>query len=214
MGLSKAKRLLLVWVLVMTSVAEGYGQTLAEFLRQKKTQQRYLLEQIAALKLYAGYAQKGYELVSDGLEVIRGITGGELGLHDAFLSSLKLASPVVRSDSRVAEIITMQLGVLSAAGGLDNNEFLPAEDRKYIRAVSAGIRGRCLDELEILLMVITSGRLEMEEKERLSRIGEIYDSMNELYGFLGAFSVEVQGLAAQREQELSELIEVRRVYEK
>lgn len=46
------------------------GQTWGEFFQQKKTQKRYLLQQIAALQVFIGQAKKGYDLVGSGLRTI------------------------------------------------------------------------------------------------------------------------------------------------
>ncbi|MBK8310917.1 MAG: hypothetical protein IPL04_08535 [Chitinophagaceae bacterium] len=44
-----------IYFLSFTSVN---GQTLAEWTQQKKTQKKYLLQQIVALQVYIGYAKK------------------------------------------------------------------------------------------------------------------------------------------------------------
>ncbi len=68
------------------------AQTFSEWFRQKKTQQRYLLEQIAALRVYAGYVHKGYGIVSDGLQTVRDITNVEFNLHGFFISGVSGAA--------------------------------------------------------------------------------------------------------------------------
>ena len=44
-----------------------FAQTLAEWVSQKVTQKKYLLQQIAALQVYSGYLSKGYSIAKDGL---------------------------------------------------------------------------------------------------------------------------------------------------
>ena len=41
------------------------AQTVAEWFRQKATQRKYLLQQIAALHVYSGYLSKGYSIAKD-----------------------------------------------------------------------------------------------------------------------------------------------------
>ena len=60
------------------------AQTFSEWFRQKKTQKKYLLQQIAALQVYIGYAQKGYRIAKEGLTTIGGFTKGEFDLHSDF----------------------------------------------------------------------------------------------------------------------------------
>lgn len=203
--------LLLVFVF---SVSEVSAQTWGEFFNQKKTQKKYLLNQIAALQVYIGYARKGYELVGNGLQTVRDISNGEFSLHHAFISSLKQVSPAVRKDVRIAEIIGMQLSVGKLSGGWDRFELLTLENRSYISGVRENLRGQCMDLLEELVMVITAGKVEMGEEERMRRVGELYQTMGEHYGFAREFTAEVNLLVGSREWELSELEQMKKHYEK
>ena len=65
------------------------AQTVNEWVNQKSTQKKYLLQQIAALQVYINYAKKGYNIVSGGINTIRDIKKGDLNLHNTFFSSLK-----------------------------------------------------------------------------------------------------------------------------
>ena len=95
-----------------------HAQTFSEWFSQKKTQKKYLLEQIAALQMYIGYAKKGYEIAGSGLSTIRNITNGEFKLHDLFITGLKKVSPVVRNDIRVAEIILLEIEIIKSFSAL------------------------------------------------------------------------------------------------
>jgi hypothetical protein len=206
---------MLVWVTLSAGfVQEAAAQTWAEFFKQKKTQKKYLLNQIAALQVYIDYARKGYELVDNGLQTIRDMTSGEFSLHNAFLSSLKQVSPAVRNDLRVAEIISMQLSVLRLSGSWGDHELLSTGNRVYISRIRSDLGDRCLDALEELLLVITTGKVEMGDEERLRRIGELYALMQEHYGFARRFTAEVNLLVRSRERELLELEQMEVHYEK
>ncbi|MEJ2901661.1 hypothetical protein WAE58_04470 [Pedobacter panaciterrae] len=197
----------------LISTIDVSGQTWAEFFQQKKTQKKYLLNQIAALQVYIGYARKGYELVDNGLQTVRDITSGEFSLHNAFIHSLKQVSPAVRNDSRVAEMISMQVSVLRLSGGWGDHELLSAGNRAYIAEVRSDLRDQCLNSLEELLLVITSGKLEMGEEERLRRIGELYTLMQEHYGFAREFTAQVNLLVRSRERKILELEQMEAHYE-
>src|SRR5687767_6220341 len=99
---------ILVLCLTMT-VTRSFGQTWEEFFRQADTQKKYLLEQIAALKVYSGYLKQGYNIASTGLKTVKDITGGEFNLHSSFINSLKTVNPAIKKDLRIAEIISLQL---------------------------------------------------------------------------------------------------------
>lgn len=200
---------LLVFVFAFGLGGLAYGQTWNEFFKQKKMQKRYLLEQIATLKVYAGYLKKGYEIVDGGISTVRDITRGEFSLHNAFISSLKQVSPVIRNDVRVAEIIALQIGILESFSEVKGSEYLSAEDLAYIRLVQGTVTLDCFNDLEELLLVVTSGRLEMKDDERLGQIARVYEDMLDKSAFVRDFCGNVFSLERQRisgEQEISGLL--------
>jgi len=102
--------LLFSWGLGL-GAASCKAQTAAEFLRQKKTQEKYLLKQLAYLELYCSELRKGYQLAKEGWGTIKGFTDGEFKLHEAFFDALSTVSTVVKKDFRVGEIAAMQLRI-------------------------------------------------------------------------------------------------------
>ena len=51
---------ILLMILAFFVSGKTYSQTYEEWFQQTKTQKKYLLQQIAALKVYIGYAEKGF----------------------------------------------------------------------------------------------------------------------------------------------------------
>lgn len=190
----------------------GAAQTFAEFFKQKKTQKRYLLQQIAALKVYLGYAKKGYELVGSGLSTVRDITNGEFSLHNAFISSLKKVSPFVRSNAKVAEIIACQLGIMRAFD-IGERDKLPVSSQLYVQDVKAHLLDECFKDLEELLLVVTAGKVEMSDSDRLERLDKVYLSMMDKYSFALDFSAQVKLLIAGGTSEELSINYLKRLYE-
>ncbi|MXV50427.1 hypothetical protein GS399_05530 [Pedobacter sp. HMF7647] len=188
------------------------AQTWAEFFNQKKTQKQYLVRQLAALEMYAGYARKGYELVSGGLETIKGITRGELGLHEVFFGSLSAVSPLVSGDSRVAGVLRMQLLISARLTSLGSLGALPAAYEVYGRKVRADLLKGCAEDLVELADVLSQGRLQLSDEERLRRLQMLYASVEERYGFCNRFVSAVQVLAKQRSQEKAETEHLRALF--
>lgn len=192
----------LAFVLLITAtVPRCRAQTWNEFFKQKKTQIKYLGEQIAALQVYIGYAKKGYQIVDGGISAIRDITGGEFRLHELFISSLKQVSPAIRDDARIAEIVLLQVAILKAFSQVKKSDLLSAENMAYITLVSEAVIRSCYADLEELLLVITSGRLEMSDDERLLRLERIYENMVDKSAFVQDFVGNANLLVRQRQQE-------------
>jgi len=203
----------LVCLLMAFTAHLTQAQTFGEFFNQKKTQKKYLLQQIAALQVYIGYAKKGYNIVDDGLQSIKSITNGEFGLHTAYINSLKAVSPVIRNNIKIAEIIETQLNITRAFEAVKSNESLPLSNQLYILDVREKVMDECGKDLEELLLVITSGKLEMSEKERIRRIDRIYSSITDKYGFTIDFVGQVMTLINQRENEQDFINRLRNSYE-
>lgn len=207
-------RLKLAFVLMFCALGSlsGYGQNWNEIFRQKKTQQRYLLQQIAALEMYTGYLKKGYELVGGGLQTIRDISNGEFSLHSAFISGLKEVSPVVRNDARVAEIIGMQVNIGRAFASIKSGASLSSFNLLYIKDVRSSLWEQSLKDLEELLMVITAGKIEMGDDQRIQRLDKVHRSMREKLAFAQHFIGEVSLYLGQKEMEKRSIEQLKQSY--
>lgn len=189
------------------------AQTWGEIFNQKKTQKSYLLQQIAALHLYIGYAKKGYDIAGSGLGTIKDIKNGEFTLHSAFFSSLKAVSPDIRNSSRVAEIIALQIAISKSFNGIRNNALLSAGNRDYIQSVRSEVLRECGTDLEELLLVITPGRVEMTGDERIRRLDKVYAGMKDKSVFTQSFTGGVNLLIGQEQGEQRSINQIRKSYE-
>lgn len=178
------------------------AQTWSEWFSQKKTQKKYLLEQVAALKIYAGYLKKGYEISRSGISFIKDATKGEFDLHGTFFSSLKAVSPEIRNNAKVAKIIQMQIDVSKVFNVLRSAKGLTAQHTAYLDLVRSNLLNECLDDLEALLLIITSGKAELKDDERLLRLDHLHEDMQEKWRFAMSISNAFQQLGDERTKEL------------
>lgn len=181
------------------------GQTWSELFKQKKTQKQYLLQQIAALQVYIGQAKKGYDLVGSGLGTIKDFSNGEFGLHNTFISSLKIVSPEIRNHVKLAEIIADQALIVKTFNQIKANDFLTVADQAYIMEVKMGTIDECLKDLEELALVALSGKVEMTTDERIWRLDKVYHSMREKLESTQTFCQEIYALALAKEFEIKSI---------
>ncbi|WEK17863.1 MAG: hypothetical protein P0Y49_13750 [Candidatus Pedobacter colombiensis] len=203
----------LICLLLAFTTQLSQAQTFSEFFKQEKTQKKYLLQQIAALEVYIGYAKKGYDIANSGLRTIKDITNGEFGLHSAFINSLKAVNPVIRNNVKVAEIIECQIRISKAFGAVQYSDALSIKNRLYVQNVQENVMDECESDLEELLLVITSGRLEMSDKERLRRLNRINESMVNKFSFTIDFMGQVMMLIRQTEKEQEFIYQLKKYYE-
>src|SRR5690606_18622695 len=84
-----------------------HSQTIEEWTQQKQTQIKYLINQVAANKVYLEYIQKGYAIAGKGLSVIGQIKNGNFTLHKDFFNGLLSINPSIKASSKVAGIIAL-----------------------------------------------------------------------------------------------------------
>lgn len=212
MSVSKPIKFLGLAFLLLFVGTSTFGQTWSEFFNQKKKQEKYLLEQLVALKMYAGYLKKGYDIVGTGIGTIKDIKNGEFSLHSTFFSSLKNVNPAIKKNAKVASIISLQISIIKAFKSIGDNDGLKLSDSQYILDVKDRVTDDCLDDMEDLLLVITSGRLEMSDDERLERLDSIYERMRDKAAFAQSFIGEVNLLILQRKNEQKSINHLREIY--
>ena len=192
-GFSRCWRVVfVVLVCFLLSARPSFSQTAAELLRQKATQKKYLLAQIAALRAYGAQLVKGYEIVGEGLEIVSGFTRGEWKLHEDYFASLKAVSPPIKQSKKIVAIIKMQFSILKVFGGVGSADLLTPSDLAMIAEVRRSMMDECEKDLEQLLEVTTSGRLEMSDAERLGRLEMIFASMQEKLVFASDFADQLR----------------------
>jgi hypothetical protein len=155
--------------------------------------------------------------VHKGLNLIGDIKQGDLTLHTIFFDHLKEANPYVKSNAKVAEIIRMQINMLTLYK-TSNREFkqssyLSSTEIDYLYHVFTNLLDQLSQDIEVLTDVLTDGKLEMSDNERIARINIIYDSVTEKYTSLQSFINQVKTLCKRREKELNDLETLKKLYE-
>jgi len=203
------KKLLIISIVLLC--AENLSaQTSSEWFRQKSTQKKYLLQQIAALKVYSGYLSKGYSIAKNGLNTIKSIKNGDLLQHSNYFTSLVTVNPQIKRYKKVADIIAMQVSIAKQSGNAinsfrNNHHFTPTEIN-YIQSVFNTLLSDCAKNLDELLNLITNGNLQMKDDERIKAIDKLYLDMEDKQQFIRAFTNNAAGLSIQRSNEENELI--------
>ena len=189
--------------------ANSSAQTWDEWFHQKSTQKKYLLEQIAALQVYSGYLSKGYSIANDGLSTIKSIKNGDLLQHTNYFTSLVTVNPQIRRYKKVSDILAMQISIAKLSGNAikrfrNNHHFTPTEIT-YLQNVFNTLISDCAKNLDELLDLITDGKLQMKDDERIESIDKIYGDMQDKQQFAQTFSNNAAGLSIQRSNEENDI---------
>ncbi len=189
------------------------AQTSNEIFNQKKTQRQYLIEQMAALKVYAGYMKKGYNIAKDGISTIQRIGNGEFSLHKDFIGSMIAISPAVRKNARFAEILAMQFKILTTFSSLPKTSGLQAADVEYVASVKRRVVTDLEGYLDQLILLTTPAAYQMDEEHRIERLNELHANVMDTFQFCGSFSADVRILGASRIKEQHSVNQLNQAYE-
>ena len=174
-------------------------------LQAQAKQREELLKQIAAFKVYIGYAQKGYSIAKKGLNVIGDFKRGEFGLHLDYFNSLKAINPKIKNYARVAQIISLQVKILKSYSRtmsyVNQNDLFHGDEVAYVKRVLDRLLKDCDATVDELTAVLTKGKLELKDDERLKRIDALYRNMLESQSFCEDFSNQTRMLGFSRSAE-------------
>ena len=181
------------------------AQTVPEWTQQDQTKIRYLAEQIAALRTYAGMVNSGFSIAKEGLTAIGKIRKADLGLHDGYLASIKTVNPKIKAYWKVAGIIALQTQILKFTKSRkriaqDSRQFSSSE-AEYYETVLTALSDGCGDLTMILGTLTSDAGFELNDSERIRRIDELHEAMQERFTFIKAFTEETNALALQRKKE-------------
>lgn len=160
------------------------------------------VEKLDQLKKILDNMYQGYQAVSKGYNAIKDISQGNFSLHQAFLDGLLQVSPTVRKYKKITDIIISQSQLVKeyktafkrfTASGMFN-----ADELNYVGKVYQNLLTKSLQHLNELALVITTGRLRMNDDERITAINRISREMDDKLNFLRIFNNENNVLVLQR----------------
>ncbi|MDX2001775.1 MAG: hypothetical protein SFW35_05060 [Chitinophagales bacterium] len=203
-------RKIFLFVLLLNAIVSPLrAQTFEEWFQQKKTQKKYLVQQIAALQVYIGYAKKGYKIAQEGLTTIGGFTRGELNLHTDFFNSLSTVHPEIRQSPKARAIVSLQRQIVREYNqtypALRKSKAFTDGEMDYMEGVYRRLLEDCDRDLDELKDLVTDDKLQMKDDERLERIERLYLDMQDKYTFEKSFGNEALVLATARKQEQKDI---------
>ena len=210
------KKIIALLVLFSCLMGSIHAQTWDEWFKQKKTQIKYLTQQMAALQVYEVYLSKGYKIAKGGLHTIGDIKNGEFDLHEAFFSSLLHINPSIQHYSRIADIVNLKISITKQykiyCENMSQSKQLNKDEIQYIHSVFTSLLNNCTKDISDLISVTTDGQLQLGDDERLQRIDAIYKSMVGKNSFAKNFNSQINVLTMNRQKEQSETASLQTLY--
>lgn len=192
-------------LLLLLLAVGAHAQTAREWLQQKKTQQAYLLEQVAALRLYADYARQGYGITQEGLRAIGSGKTAEYGTHLDFFRSLQQADPALGRYWKLADALFLGEGMMRLCGRAQrlawDRDLFRADEARYIERVTQRLLTESGQLVEDLRALTASDHWEMSTAERLRLAEATHRQLLEHFQVARELEEKVRALASIRQQE-------------
>lgn len=193
-----------------------HAQNWEEWTRQKRTQLKYLRQQIVATQVYIGYVKKGYAIARDGLTFIGDVKDGEFSLHRNYFSSLSAINPAISKSVIVDDmVITLRQVREQASRHLlqlrESGQF--ADDEVKVVRLQLNNRVRVAEVyLEQLIELVSPGTYVMRDAERIERIEVLQQSFAECVQQFRSYLQSNLVLAVQRLQSSHAIDKFRKLY--
>ncbi len=198
--------LILFFVFAYHSV---YAQGTTGWMDQKRTQHKYLIQQLLGLKLYSRFLQLGYQNSKNKLSLIGESKNKEYALHRNYFNSLKTVSPLVTKYKKVAQIIGLVDKMMKeqhhSIQWIKKQEFFSLPEVSQVKEVFSRVTADASQVLEDLFEILQDDHLEMTDSERMSRIDLLYEEAQEQYQFCKSFGNDSRMLALLRWKEKNEV---------
>ena len=189
----------------------GLGQT------QEASQLLLNYEKLKQLEEILDNMYKGYKILSQGYDRIKGIAEGNYKLHQVFLDGLFAVNPTVRDYKRIPMIINYQALLMKeykrAYTRFRDDANFTASELRYLESVYTHLVKQSVRNLDELAMIVTASKLRMTDEERLKAIDRIFLDMENKLSFLRYFNNSTQMLAMQRAREKSDVSTIESLYE-
>jgi hypothetical protein len=151
----------------------------------------------------------GWKIIDKGYKTIKDISSGNFKLHKGFLDALMEVSPAVRNYQKTKDIIQYQALIIKqykqAFERFRADDVFAIDEISYIGKVYANLFSESLKSIDELLLVVTAGKLRMNDEQRLQAIDRIHASIEDQFFFLQDFNSSTSYLAMQRKAEKVEV---------
>lgn len=210
------RRSVLIFSFTSIICFQARAQLLGGFFSQQSRKQELMAAQIAAYQLYLAGLKGGIHIAQNGLTNAYDFKNSAFGLHAAYFNSLEQISPAIQNNAKakaIAEIKQQIIKEFSPEIAFQQKiNVLTVAEQNYIRQVYESLVEKCNTDLAELHDIMTPGRLQLSDEQRLERIDHLYAAMQEKLAFTGSFTAKCHQLALLRQQAVKDRQAIRKLY--
>jgi hypothetical protein len=203
-------------MLLLIAVTSLHAQFLGSFFSQQSEKEKLMVTQIAEYGVYLHALKTGYNITEIGLNTAQQLKGGTFNLHTAYFNSLAQVNPVVQNNPKGKAIVTLaaKIGDLLATeiNWQHQQKQLSATELAYLQKVQDNLLTKCQADVAETGDLLTPGKLQMTDQERLARLDKLYAGMQDKYAFASSFMNKCHTLGISRAQAKSSKSQLKQLY--
>lgn len=207
---------LLFFPLTSLSFHQAQAQFLGGFFSQQSQQRKLMAQQIAQYEIYLGAIKTGYHITETGLNTAHDLKNGTFSLHSAYINSLDQVNPLIQNSPKgkaIAELNSQTLKLFSdEITWQQHANLLTTTEMSYLQKVRDNLAAKCQLDRNELLQVLTPGKLQLTDAQRLDRLDKLYERMKDKYAFAGSFTTKCRKLALSRKQNQQDNDQLKKLY--
>lgn len=207
-----------LWLLLLLccGALPAQAQFLGGFFSQQATKKRLMAEQVAGLQVYLSALKSGYRIAGGGLHTAQDLRDGTFALHSAYFNSLGQPGPAVQQDPKGKAIAGFYRQLNSQFGQevswQEQHRQLSAAEFKNLQEVAENLKKLSDADMAELTDVLTPGKLQLTDQQRLDRLDRLYAQMKDKAAFASSFTVKCRQLAQSRQRAKAAREQVRQLY--
>jgi hypothetical protein len=210
------KKLCLFFLFTSLLTMQVKAQFLGGFFSQQSTQRKLMAEQIAGFQVYLNAVKNGYGIAKGGLNTAHELKNGTFGLHADYFNSLEQVNPVIANNPKGAAIAGMKQQALtlfnSELSWQQKQKLLSKAELAQLQKVADNLQKEMEGDLTELTQVLTPGKLQLTDQQRLERLDHLYEVMKDKLAFAGFYTARCRKLATARQQAQKDNEQIRKLY--
>jgi flagellar motility protein MotE (MotC chaperone) len=206
----------LLFLFISLTIMQAKAQIPGGIFSQQAKKEKLLTAQIAELNIQNYLLGRGYHIKDSGLTTVHAFKDQSFELHANYFTSLEQVNPEVAKNAKVAEIYNLQkrmTGTFKKELDWQQREHqLSQKEMAYFGQVYNHLLAESQKDLNELTDLLTKGKLQLTDQQRLARVDQLYSGMKDKNSFAGYFTGKCRKLAMSRKQGSKEKLEVKKLY--
>ncbi|MBL4674671.1 MAG: hypothetical protein JKY70_00430 [Mucilaginibacter sp.] len=215
----KMKLLILTILLpacLITGKSTAQSFSFWDLFGQQGKKKKLMAAQVSGIYAYLDALKGGYNIMHNGLDLAQELKGGTFALHSDYFSSLEQVSPVVQQNPKgeaitklyqeLTQRLNMEISWQKKQGLLKSNELT------YLEKVSANLSKLWAQDMAELNDLLTPGKLQLTDQQRLDRLDKLYAGMKDKVTFAASFTAKTRALSLNRMRAKAENEQIQKLY--